>query len=54
MSEVTAGCASPLDEAGLVVPVSDTFGERNQGQRVADAVAMAEIAMVSKQAFRFK
>lgn len=30
-----------LDEAGLVVPVSDTFGERNQGQRVADAVAMA-------------
>ncbi len=32
---------TPLDEAGLVVPVSDTFGERNQGQRVADAVAMA-------------
>ena len=30
-----------LDEAGLVVPVSDTFGERNQGQRVADSVAMA-------------
>ena len=30
-----------LDEAGLVVPVSNTFGERNQGQRVADAVAMA-------------
>ena len=30
-----------LDEAGLVVPASDTFGERNQGQRVADAVAMA-------------
>ena len=30
-----------LDEAGLVVPLSDTFGERNQGQRVADAVAMA-------------
>ncbi len=30
-----------LDEAGLVVPVSDTFGERNQGQRVADALAMA-------------
>ena len=30
-----------LDEAGLVVPVSDTFGERNQGQRVANAVAMA-------------
>ena len=32
---------TPLDEAGLVVPVSDAFGERNQGQRVADAVAMA-------------
>ena len=30
-----------LDEAGLVVPVTNTFGERNQGQRVADAVAMA-------------
>ena len=30
-----------LDEAGLVVPVSDTFGERNQGQSVSDAVAMA-------------
>ncbi len=30
-----------LDEAGLVVPASDTFGERNQGFSVADAVAMA-------------
>ena len=30
-----------LDEAGLGVPVSNTFGERNQGQNVADAVAMA-------------
>ena len=30
-----------LDEASLVVPATDTFGERNQGQRVADAVAMA-------------
>ena len=30
-----------LDEAGLVVPASDTFGERNQGMRVADGVAMA-------------
>lgn len=30
-----------LDEAGLVVPVSDTFGQRNQGQSMADAVAMA-------------
>jgi len=31
-----------LDEAGLVVPASDTFGERNQGLNVADAVAMAK------------
>ncbi len=30
-----------LDEAGLVVPASDTFGERNQGQDVAAAQAMA-------------
>ena len=30
-----------LNEAGLVVPVSDTFGQRNQGQSVADSVAMA-------------
>ncbi len=30
-----------LDEAGLVVPASDTFGERNQGQDVAAARAMA-------------
>jgi hydroxymethylglutaryl-CoA lyase len=30
-----------LDETGLVVPASDTFGERNQGLNVADSVAMA-------------
>ncbi len=30
-----------LNEAGLVIPASDTFGERNQGQNIADAVAMA-------------
>ena len=30
-----------LDEAGLVVPATDTFGERNQGLNVADALAMA-------------
>ena len=30
-----------LDETGLVVPASDTFGERNQGLNVNDAVAMA-------------
>ncbi|MBL6815082.1 MAG: hydroxymethylglutaryl-CoA lyase [Pseudomonadales bacterium] len=39
-----------LDEAGLVVPVSNTFGERNQGQNVADAVAMArEVIRDGKQ-----
>ncbi len=31
-----------LNEAGLVVPASDTFGERNQGLNVADAVRMAQ------------
>ncbi len=30
-----------LDEAGLVVPASDTFGERNQGLNVAEALRMA-------------
>ena len=30
-----------LDEAGLVVPASDKFGERNQGFNVADGVDMA-------------
>lgn len=30
-----------LDEAGVVVPASDVFGERNQGMNVADSVAMA-------------
>jgi len=30
-----------LDEAGFVIPVSDTFGERNQGQKVQDATASA-------------
>ena len=28
-----------IDEVGMVVPATDTFGERNQGQSVADAVA---------------
>ena len=30
-----------LHEAGLVIPATDTFGQRNQGLRVADALAMA-------------
>jgi hydroxymethylglutaryl-CoA lyase len=28
-----------IDEVGMVVPATDTFGNRNQGQSVADAVA---------------
>ena len=35
-----------LDEAGLVVPASDTFGERNQGLDVAASVAMAKAVLV--------
>ncbi len=34
-----------LDEAGLVVPASDTFGERNQGLNVADGIAMAQAVL---------
>ena len=30
-----------LDEVGLVIPASDTFGAKNQGQTVAEGVAMA-------------
>jgi len=30
-----------LDEVGLVVPVTDTFCERNQGMNVSDCMAMA-------------
>lgn len=30
-----------LDEAGFVIPVSDTFGEKNQGQSVAEATEAA-------------
>ncbi|MDA1076651.1 MAG: hydroxymethylglutaryl-CoA lyase [Proteobacteria bacterium] len=31
-----------LDEAGMVVPASDTFGMRNQGQTVDESVAQAQ------------
>ncbi len=30
-----------LNEAGIVIPASDTFGSRNQGMTVADGIAMA-------------
>lgn len=30
-----------LDEAGLVIPVTDTFGQRNQGMTTGECVAMA-------------
>jgi len=42
-----------LDEAGLVVPASDTFGERNQGLNVADALAMATAIIRHGAASRF-
>src|SRR5262249_51325217 len=29
-----------LQEVGMVVPATDTFGERNQGSRVADSIAV--------------
>ena len=31
-----------LDEAGLVVPVTDSFAQRNQGQTRSEAIAMAQ------------
>jgi hydroxymethylglutaryl-CoA lyase len=34
-----ARATGKIDEVGMVVPASNTFGERNQGQSVADAVA---------------
>ncbi|MEM6710510.1 MAG: hydroxymethylglutaryl-CoA lyase [Pseudomonadota bacterium] len=39
-----------LNEVGLVIPASDTFGERNQGQSVDDGLAMAcEVLADAKQ-----
>jgi hydroxymethylglutaryl-CoA lyase len=35
-----ARAAGRLQEVGMVVPASDTFGQRNQGQSVADAVTV--------------
>lgn len=34
-----------LDEVGLVIPASDTFGARNQGQTVAEGLAMAKAVL---------
>ena len=42
-----------LDEAGLVVPASDTFGERNQGADVAASVAMAKGVIAHGRNHRF-
>ena len=42
-----------IDEAGLVVPASDTFGLRNQGQDVDAAVAMAEGVLARGRASNF-
>lgn len=42
-----------LDEAGFVIPVSDTFGERNQGQNVQDATAAAAAVLKDARLRRF-
>lgn len=34
-----------LDEAGLVIPATDTFGSRNQGQTVAEGLEMAKAVL---------
>jgi hydroxymethylglutaryl-CoA lyase len=42
-----------LDEAGLVVPASDTFGERNQGLDVAASLTMAKAVLADARARKF-
>ena len=43
-----------LDEAGLVVPASDTFGIRNQGLDVAACVEMARAVLRDARGRRFR
>jgi hydroxymethylglutaryl-CoA lyase len=43
-----------LDEAGLVVPASDTFGLRNQGLNVAASVEMAKSVLRDARGRRFR
>ena len=43
-----------LDEAGLVVPATDTFGERNQGLDVAASLAMAKEVLADARGRRFR
>ena len=39
-----------LDESGLVIPASDTFGERNQGFDVAGGISMARQVLADARA----
>jgi len=43
-----------LDEAGLVVPASDTFGLKNQGMDVAASIAMAKAVLRDARARRMR
>ncbi len=43
-----------LDEAGFVIPVSDTFGERNQGQSVQEATNAAAAVLKDARSRGFR
>lgn len=43
-----------LDEAGIVIPASDTFGSRNQGMTVSQGLAMATEILRDARARRFR
>jgi hydroxymethylglutaryl-CoA lyase len=43
-----------LNEAGIVIPASDTFGSRNQGMTVAEGIAMATDILRDARARRFR
>jgi len=43
-----------LDEAGIVIPASDTFGRRNQGMTVAEGLELARDLLRDARARRFR
>jgi hydroxymethylglutaryl-CoA lyase len=43
-----------LNEAGIVIPASDTFGARNQGMTVAEGIIMATDILRDARARRFR
>jgi len=43
-----------LDEAGIVIPASDTFGSRNQGMTVAEGLAMATDILTDARGRNFR